>query len=370
MYDDARIDRRELLRLGAVGGLGLAGFGVAACGSDSGASARSGAITLKDDAPGRLVIVEWPGFEVDDLWKPYARQFPGQKPRFALDPDQFPKVANGYVADLAHPPISDLPRWVAADLIEPFDTSLLKNFKDLHPAFVERCNVDGKQYAIPSDWGFNSVLYRADKVEPAEESWGLLFDDRYKGHIAWRDAAKTMLSAAGLYLQVGDPYDMSDDELDEATALLREKKPLVRQLWTSETDLRADMAQGNIWIAPGEAGTVVEMQRRGFDVVFLDPKEGRISWLEGFARLKTCKRPYHAHAYVDAWTSPSSGLWLSDKYSYGSTNSKVDLTKLSERLVKAFKLDDPESVNKDVVPAGYVKRNELYLKAWSDVKAS
>ncbi len=58
----------------------------------------------------------------------------------------------------------------------------------------------GKQYGIPDDWGFDAILYRTDKVTPKSRSWGLIFDDRYKGKISWFDDLN-MLTIAGLYLE-------------------------------------------------------------------------------------------------------------------------------------------------------------------------
>ena len=47
--------------------------------------------------------------------------------------------------------------------------------------------IDGKQYFVPFDWGFTSILYRTDKVEPVD-SWTVLFDDKYDNHISmWDD---------------------------------------------------------------------------------------------------------------------------------------------------------------------------------------
>ena len=55
------------------------------------------------------------------------------------------------------------------------------------PFMVKAGQHGGKQYGIPDDWGFDAILYRSDKVHPKAKSWGLLFDDRYKGRIAWFD---------------------------------------------------------------------------------------------------------------------------------------------------------------------------------------
>ena len=48
---------------------------------------------------------------------------------------------------------------------------------------------------------------------------------------------------------------MTDDELDEARDFLMSKKHLCRNFWSSQTDLDADIAAGNIWIAYAWAGS-------------------------------------------------------------------------------------------------------------------
>src|SRR5688500_4223030 len=73
--------------------------------------------------------------------------------------------------------------------------SLISNLKDLNPEAVKAGQVDGRQYMVPLDWGLDSVVYRADKVDPKEESWMLAFDDRYAGKISWWDSPWTLFVA-------------------------------------------------------------------------------------------------------------------------------------------------------------------------------
>lgn len=369
-----QMDRRGFLGVSLGVGLGALGLasGCGGGGSSTSSVASGGKLTAGSDAPGRLVVMEWSGFEVPQLWKPYAREFPGERPKFPVmtnTQDAYAKLVSGAQADLAHPSFADLQQWAQADLLEPFDTSLIEHFDQLNPEFVKRGVIDGKQCAIPSDWGYNSVVYRADLVEPREESWGLLFDDRYAGKIAWRDHPTTMPVAAALYLGFEQPYDMSDDQLAEVKSLLLSKKKLVRTFWATETDLRADMAAGNVAIAPGEGGTYVAMRSRGLDVVFMQPKEGRITWLEGFVLPKSTERPYRAHRYVDAWVAPSSGLWLEKTYSYGSANTAVDLSKLDKQFVETFNLENPNALSEGV-PEAYCPRKDLYVQMMNEVKAA
>ena len=40
--------------------------------------------------------------------------------------------------------------------------------------------VNGKQYYVPWDWGYTSILYRTDKVKGGIDSWNALFDPRHR----------------------------------------------------------------------------------------------------------------------------------------------------------------------------------------------
>src|SRR3954464_12879322 len=92
---------------------------------------------------------------------------------------------------------------------QPGAPKLVKNFKLLNPFMVKAGQYKGKQYGVPADWGFDAILYRSDKVTPKAKSWNLLFDDRYKGRIAWFDDLN-MLTIAGLYLGFNRPWRQSD----------------------------------------------------------------------------------------------------------------------------------------------------------------
>ena len=85
----------------------------------------------------------------------------------------------------------------------------------------------GKQYGIPDDWGFDAILYRKDKVHPKARSWGLLFDERYKGKIAWFDDIE-MITVAGLYLKAKNPWNQTSAELDRSVNFLKKKIKLTK----------------------------------------------------------------------------------------------------------------------------------------------
>ena len=126
-------------------------------------------------------------------------------------------------------------------------------------------------------------------MTPKARSWGLLFDDRYKGKIAWFDDLG-MLVVAGLYLGVKDPWNQTDAELKQSQKLLISKKQLVRMIWSSETNLWEAFGSGDLWIAYAWPNDWVQMKKKGLKVVYMHPKEKPIAWVGMMMLLKGTPR--------------------------------------------------------------------------------
>ena len=105
-------------------------------------------------------------------------------------------MASGTTYDIVHPCAYRFQDYVNLGAVQPWDTSLIPNFSQLNPVLEKAGQIDGKQYFIVEDWGFIAPLYRADKVEPQEDSWSLLFDDRYAGKISWINTLEMLVIAA------------------------------------------------------------------------------------------------------------------------------------------------------------------------------
>lgn len=391
---ERRLRRADFLKLTVAGG--AAGL-LAACGGGSETAAKpaeptatagvaTGPATTAPPAttarppiesePGGLRIIEYGGYEVPELWKPYSEKFPNEKPSFKLigsDDEATTALGAGGTAnfDLGHPCVGVIQDWIAMDAVQPWDTSLISNFPDLNPALVAAGQVDGQQYFIPLDWGFISALYNADKVDPGEESWALFFDDRYQGRIAWYDSSQDMMAITGYYLGFANPFDMSEKEIEEATQFLIDKKKNVRFIWSAQSDMESQFAQGDIWITYSWPSTWVAMQKQGLNVGYLSPKEGRLAFLCGLMLIKDTENYRHAHEYANAWASPETGLWLLNNYAYGHSNTKIDLTQVDPALVEAFSLKDPAAIGEPAVHVlRFIPKRAAYTKAWSAVKAA
>jgi spermidine/putrescine transport system substrate-binding protein len=361
-----RLSRERLLRLAAAGGAGIV------LGSRlENAQAAFDRLTAES---GRLKVLDWAGYGNDggqSMFASYVKKYAGNKPQFTYmtnESDALAKLHAGLKPDLFRPYVGWVKYFATSGLVQPWDPKLVSNFKNLNPFMVKAGQYNGKQYGIPNDWGFDAILYRSDKVKPKARSWGLLFDQRYKGKIAWFDDLN-MLVIAGLYLRLRNPWNQSDKELKRSQDLLISKKNLVRLIWSSETNLWEAFGSGDLWIAYAWPNDWVQMKKKKLKVVYMHPREKPVAWVGMFMLLKGTPRRQLAHAYVDAWSSAKSGKWLEDNYGYGHANTLARPS--SSDLLHALKLTNPKSVT---LPNAYldrdVPRRAVYARLWEEVKAS
>ncbi len=128
---------RDFLRAGAAA--------LAACGVDEEKPAATGTTTKVshppiDQEPGPLRVFEWAGYEIKPLWRPYAKRFPDDKPKFSFltsDDQALSKVRAGFRADLVHPCVGYVQDWVRLDAIQPFDPGFVEVHHLKDPSALE-----------------------------------------------------------------------------------------------------------------------------------------------------------------------------------------------------------------------------------------
>jgi spermidine/putrescine-binding protein len=360
---ERRFSREDLLKLAAAAG---------------GAAVAAGPVGLARAAlaaeSGRLQVMDWAGYGNDGgqtMFAQYVKKYPNNKPQFTYmtnESDALAKLHAGQKPDIFRPYVGWVKYFATSGLVQPWDPKLITNFKSLNPFMVKAGQYNGKQYGIPADWGFDAILYRADKVKPKAKSWGLIFDERYKGKIACFDDLN-MLTVAGLYLGVKNPWNQSDSELARSQKFLKSKKHLVRLIWSSETNLWEAFGSGELWIAYAWPNDWVQMKKKKLKVVYMHPKEKPVAWVGMLMLLKGSPRPKLAHAYVDAWSSVKSAKWLEDNYGYGSANTKARPS--SSDLLHALKLTDPRAVTEPNAHLDRdIPRRAVYARMWEEVKAA
>ena len=292
----------------------------------------------------------WSGYDAKELLQPYIDKYGGMPEisYIATEEESFTKMKAGWSPDLMHPGNYNVRRWKDAGLLQPLDASRVKNWENIIESVRNDDSVvyDGQQYMIPSEYGNSSVIYRKDLVDESYQTnptWGILYDERYKGRLANYETAAAVVQCAALVLGYDNIYSLSDEQLVEVKKLASKQRDLLRMYWSDATQLEQAIATGEVVAAYGWNASLVNLRGQGIDVAMMVPKERMFTWIAGFVMHKNCKNVDAAYDLIDAWTSPESGAWLMENYGYGSTNLAAYQVADADKLAD-LGISDPEAV--------------------------
>jgi spermidine/putrescine transport system substrate-binding protein len=270
----------------------------------------------------------WGGYDVPEFVQPYVEKY-GEPPNFATfggSEEALTKMRAGYVVDVSHPCNQAVPRWVATGLFRTLDTSKLSNWPDVMPELVnlEGNVVDGKPYMAPVDWGRTSITYRTDLFDLTgmEESWDMLWDERYEGRLGSLASAGDAWWCAAIREGVDFSEISTDENFEKVAAALRAQRPLIRTYTDDVTTLEQALASGEMVAAMTWDSSAVVLKAEGVPVKFANPKEGALTWVCGAMMHKDAPHPDKAHDVVDALLSVQAGKWLIGENGYGHSNAK------------------------------------------------
>ena len=134
-----------------------------------------------ENEPQALTVLEWAGYEAPDFWTDFQTANPDVAVDFEFgttDADILSKMEGGSTADVFHFYTGWQQFYVDEGLVQEIDTSKLTNWDKVPEAMQELGQIDGKQYYVPWDWGFTSILYNTAHVDEVT-SWDALFNADY-----------------------------------------------------------------------------------------------------------------------------------------------------------------------------------------------
>ncbi len=282
----------------------------------------------------------WGGYDIPEMFAPYIDMH-GEAPNFASfggTEEALTKLMGGFVIDVAHPCNAGLPRWISSGLFRPFDLDQLSNWGDVIPALanLEGAVQEDGVYFAPMDWGQTSVTYREDlfDLQGGEESWHMLWDERYAGRIGVIASAGDTWWCATIAAGV-DFNDMTTEEnFQKVAALLREQRPLIRMYTDDMTTLEQALASGELVAAMTWNSSPVELKKQEVPVKFANPKEGALTWVCGAVMHKDAPNPERAHNIIDSLISVETGRYIIDEFGYGHSNAKAFDEVGDERLAE------------------------------------
>lgn len=280
----------------------------------------------------------WGGYDVPELLGYYQEKhgsLPDMSP-YASSSEGLTKVQAGFAVDVIHPCNTNVGTWIDAGVVQPIDTSKLSNWGDMIPSLTEIGKRDDNHYFAAMDWGQNSIAYRTDLVDlnGEEESWGLLWDERYAGKIGVLANEGDTWWCAAIY--AGIPFEEihTDENIEKVAALLRKQQPLVLAYYDDVTTMEQSLASGELVAAMTWNETPTRLKKQGIPIKFANPKEGALTWVCGAVIHSEAKHVDKAHDVLNSLISPESGRFLIDDYGYGHSNVKAFDLVSEERLTE------------------------------------
>ena len=326
-----------------------------------------------DELTGSLTVLDWAGYDAADFWIDFQTTYPKVTVNFeigASDADIYSKMKAGDQADIIHPYTGWLQFYVDEGLVEEIDTSKLTNWDKVPENFKKIGQISGKQYFIPWDWGFTSILYRTDKVPEGVDSWAALMDPKYSGHVSmWDDGPGAV--TVSTYIHGYDETAVTADQLASIQEEWIAQRDLNLFYWAGEPELVEGMKSGDVWVAYAWQGAYALLLGEGVPVAYANPSEGRNSWVGVYGIRKGTENYDLAIKFLDAKLGEATGNNVVNLFYYGHSNQDVMSGITDETLKQAFSVDDPDILDKtNFTPNLTAEQRDAWTAMWAEVKAA
>ena len=300
-----------------------------------------------------LRILTWEGY-ADDQWVQEFEKATGAKVKVSYTgsvDEIFAKMegSKGTDYDVIAIETSSYKRLYEQKLIQPLDLSKLPNYQNLAPVFqkIDAIHFDGKPYAAPYAWGSLPLIYDKKVFPTPPDSWNVLWDPKYGGHVLVMDDANNEISNMALVLGYKDPFNLTDEQFDAVKRKLIEQKSTVLSYYAGFDDGISIFAQneGALMFSMGEP-QVQMLQKKGVDAGMTIPKEGAIGWIDCWTISSAAKNVDLAHKWINFMLDKRIGNYISTKTGYGNTtdpdaNAAIGLT-YADKLTFFQPPEDPK----------------------------
>jgi spermidine/putrescine transport system substrate-binding protein len=315
---DNAANRRSLLK-----GMGVAAVGLTFTGALAGCGEKE-AKKLANGEEGKMNFYNWNTY----IGLTTLEDFKGaggvdvKMDTFETNDILFAKFRAGNPGyDLIVPSNDFVERMVQADMLEKIDKAQIPNLKNIAPEFMDVTYDKGREYSVPYTWLVLGIGYRKSKVNPAPDSWKVLFDsDQYKGRIAVLSEAGDMFRLYAKYM--GKSVNaLTPADIKTIEAMMTKQKPNIAKFHSDDgQDL---LAKGEVDLVLEYNGDIAQEMAEDDDIAFVVPKEGSQLNSDNFCIPKGAKHPKNAHAFINYVLDAQNGKKITETIQYPTPNAAV-----------------------------------------------
>ncbi len=283
-------------------------------------------------APARtLNLFTWEGYAPTPLVRKFEQEtgYSVRVTYYASNGELISKLratrATGY--DLVQPSVTLIPAALDFNLYQTVDERRIPNFRNLIPSMVKASEdlggmSRGRRYGLPFDWGTEGISHNTFRIPRRPTSYGSVHQDQFAGRVAYRATFHVFVST-GLWMGLGnrmrDVY-VSEERarpiLDRILAFLISKKKNVKTYWATAAEIEKLLTTEEVWIAQTWDGTGWKLDRAGHDIKFVAPKEGAMTWMDGFAIPRGATNLDAAYAWMNFMYDPSNAALFTKESGY------------------------------------------------------
>ncbi len=342
---------------------------VAACGP-SGNKTASGSSTGKP-----VSLFQWEDYMDAPFLAGYEKQY-GEKPNvtiFADEDEAFAKMRAGYHPDVMGPCYYEFPRWQEAGLLQPIDTTKLKNWNKISPTLRDMPGIWADKthvWFVPHYWGNTSITFRTDLAPEyvKSQSWNILFDPKYKGRVSVLDGVDDTVPFIAQMIGV-NAYDMTPAQYELVKAKLRELIKQTRVVSSDNTTLTQGLGSGEIVAAMSWRIIYKTLHDEGKPVQYMNPPGGMFTYVCGLVMHKDPSDEDKALALIDSSLADTAAKYTIEKIGDEPANEEGLKLVSNDTFEKLGLTRDVETFLKSGIFQKRLKNKETIVNDWTEIRA-
>lgn len=316
----------------------------------------------------QLNIFTWAGYVSDDIRNGFEKEFGVDVivDTYASNEDLLAKLqagATGY--DVIMPSDYMVSILIKLDLLAELDRGAIPNFQNVSPLFLGKYFDAENRYSVPYTFGTAGIAYDSAVVQPAPDSWNVLWDETYANQFSMLDDQRETLGAALKLL--GYSLNTTDvKELQAAKEKLIAQKPLVKQYKSEAEELliAGDVVMAHCW--SGDAFRAAETRNT---IRYVIPKEGSSQFIDAVCIPKAAPHQGLAAQFINYLLRPEINAKITLFTKYG-TCVPTAREHLPQSLREHQFIYPPKEVLESLEwlkdPGDFTRH---YNRAWEEIKA-
>lgn len=327
------------------------------------------------DGSGPVTLFQWQDYMEPPFLADYEAKY-HEKPGITIFSDEdeaFAKMRAGFKPDVMGPCYYEFGRWRDAGLLQPIDTTKLKNWNRISPTLRNMPGISagpGKVWFVPHYWGNTSLTIRTDLAPEyaKSQSWEILFDPKYKGRVSVLDGVDDTVPFIAKMIGI-DAYHMTPEEWEKVQAKLREMVPHLRFVSSDDTALAQGLASGELVAAMSWRTTFAALHREKKPVDYLNPPGGMFTYVCGLVMHKDPSDEAKALALIDSSLSDQAAVYTVEHIGDEPANTQA-MKDVPDSVYEELEIPkDLETFLKSGTFQQPLPDKEKIINAWTEIKA-